>query len=204
MKKIVIVILLLLLTGLGVYFIATNSKEKIVEPVLETSVEKEEITPATSTKNYENLSGFTFDYSEDLEIIENEDLDETVYTDLAITSAAASGSISLRIEDSKQKNISGWFKENPDASKSADLFETKLAEMNASEIYGQNELTLIVLDQGVLYQISVAFEDNKKYWQTAYDQIKSSFAFFTPQTTTSSSEISESSVSDDVLEEISE
>jgi len=199
MKKIVIVILLLLLTGLGVYFIATNSKEKIVEPVLETSVEKEEITPATSTKNYENLSGFTFDYSEDLEIIENEDLDETVYTDLA-----ASGSISLRIEDSKQKNISGWFKENPDASKSADLFETKLAEMNASEIYGQNELTLIVLDQGVLYQISVAFEDNKKYWQTAYDQIKSSFAFFTPQTTTSSSEISESSVSDDVLEEISE
>lgn len=134
--------------------------------------------PVSQNKKYQSDSGFSFEYPSDVTIKENQP-DKTSYADLVLTSAKEDGSITVKIADTKLKDLAAWQKANKTATASAGM-KTTLADMDALNIEKAQGITLVSIGDGVLYMVETMNEGNKSYWDGVFTTIVSSFSFEAP------------------------
>lgn len=193
MKKILLGLLAVLvvggLTGGGIVFLQKRETKSPLPEKQETETKK---LPSTSLKEYADPSGFTLSYPDDLSVLANEAEDNTVYADVDFTSKDAKGVVNIHITDSKLKSLADWLAAE-DFEEKASIKDVSLGEMKAKEVREQDSITLAALDQGVLFTINASFQNEKDFWQSAYDKIVSSFSFAQPESGSASSGSSGSS-----------
>ena len=142
--------------------------------------------PSETFLEYNDLSGFSFSYPDNLSIAKNE-ASADKYADLTLSSKDVSGSLTLRIADSEFTSLEQWSKLNTGASK-----DVKLGNLKALEIQTSDRLLLGSLDQGILFTIEMPLLE-KDFWTKVYDKILANFSFTVPeaaQDSTSSDDIS--------------
>lgn len=155
---------------------------------------KDAATPSETVIEYTDPAGFGFSYPDNLSITKAEIEDPNVYTDLQIYSKDVSGSIKLKISDTKIATLSAWLKENGIA-KSNTPQEKKLGNLKAWEVKINDRLMLGALDQGVLFTVEVPRVE-EDFWMKVYEKLITGFAFVAPEpaTTTTTSASSDSDV----------
>ena len=140
-----------------------------------------EVKPSETFIEYVDPAGFSFNYPDNLSIEKNEAIDASTYADLQLFSKDVSGSLALRITDTKLKTINDWVKE---ASSSNQPVEKKLGNLKAMEIKTSDRLMLGAIDQGVLFSIEVPLLE-QDFWTKVYEKVLTDFTFAVPETTTS-------------------
>lgn len=178
MRKILIgVLIVLVIGGITGGVIVFLQKQTAVSPLPTEQETKTKNLPSKTLKEYTDPSGFTFSYPDDLSIKTNEAEDDTVYADIQLTATEANGNLRVRIVDTKVKSIKEWLDQIP-AGINTDLYkDAKLDELPAKEYKDDNGIELLALDQGVLFEVNVSFENNKDFWQKVYDNTTSTFSF---------------------------
>lgn len=180
MKKILLGLLVVLvvggLTGGGIVLL---QKRETKSPLPEKQAVETKKLPSTSLKEYADPSGFTLSYPDDLSVAANE-TDESTYADVAFTSEEVDGTVTVHITDSKLKSLDTWFA-GENFPNDAMVKEVTLGEMKAREVREDSGVTLAALDQGVLFTINTSFQDEKDFWQSAYDKVVSTFSFAQPE-----------------------
>ena len=129
--------------------------------------------------NYEDPAGFEFEYPDNLSIAKNETTDSD-YADITLSSKDVSGSLNLKITDSKFKTLGEWLKLNKAAAKEAPK-EVKLGNLKAMEVKTADRLYLGALDQGVLFTIEMPLIE-EDFWMKVYEKVISGFSFTSPET----------------------
>lgn len=143
---------------------------------------KKEIIPSETSIEYTDPTGFSFLYPDNLSVTNNltsENPDPDAYADLQIFSKDKSGSLSLRITDTKLASISGWLKEN-NISESNTPIEKKLGNLNALEVKTSDRLLLGALDQGILFTIELPLIE-QPFWNEVYNKVLADFSFISPE-----------------------
>lgn len=140
--------------------------------------------PSKTLKEYQDPAGFSFEYSDNLSITNNEIEDNSTYASLQLTSNDVSGNLSLTIVDSKYKTIEDWLKANKEAT-IGNPKEVKLGNLKAYEIKTNDRLLTAAIDQGILFTIEMPLVE-EGFWTKVYNQISTSFSFGLPENTTSS------------------
>lgn len=168
------------LTGLTIFFVVffLFKEKSIISPVSEeTQIPSPTVKlPSKSLKEYEDASGFKFSYPADL-ILSAKEIPQNVYADLEITSPEASGSVFLKVTDSKLKSLDDWFLENKEATRSFEVREIKLADITAKEVKKEDEIFTLALDQGALFTIEVNPANEREFWNRVYRTFISTFMF---------------------------
>lgn len=180
----------IIITGLLTYnFYRNNSApdQKLNSPEI---VKKAE--PSETVIDYSDPAGFSFSYPDNISIAKAEAEDSETYTDLQLFSKDVSGSITLKITDSKFTSVDGWLTENK-ISESNIKTAKKLGTLEATEVRTGDRLMLAALDQGVLFTVEMPLIE-QEFWVKVYDKVLTDFAFNSPETG-NSTEIS--AVSDD-------
>lgn len=197
-KKIIIVSLSILVIVIVLVLLIFNSKKKIAPASLislENKITVAEKEPSKILKVYNDDSGFSFKYPEDVQINKKDTTnDSTAYANLEISSSQTKGSISVKVLDTKFKSVDEWFLEN----KLTSAKEIKIGEISGKEANINNKITAAGLDQNVLFVIEVDSQ-NQKYWDDVYQTILSSFTVIPQQSLSSQS--SDNSSGDAILEE---
>lgn len=186
-----IIVLGLIVTGLVIFFIQLRSRVSGPQPQPLTL--KEKARPSETLITYTDPAGFEFSYPDNLSISKAEIEDPKIYTDLEIYSKDVSGSIKIKIADTKIATLSAWLKDNniPDSNAPK---ETKLGNLKALEVKTNDRLMLGALDQGVLFTVEMPRVE-EDFWMKVYDKVASGFTFVTPEETATSG-TSDSSASD--------
>lgn len=160
---------------IGIYALTSKQGTPLSSPSLTQFTSSKQAMPSETFLEYEDPSGFSFSYPDNLSIAKNEaSADE--YTDLTLSSKNVSGSLTLRIADSKFTSLEQWSKLNKGTSK-----ETKLGNLKALEIQTSDRLLLGALDQGILFTIEMPLLE-QDFWTKIYDKILANFSFTTPET----------------------
>lgn len=190
-KKLIITIVAvlsaLLLVGGGVIFFYTRTQESSEKS--NQGLEKASGTPeiiAYKLLPYEDEAGFSFDYPDNLGIIEKEVSDSSVYSSLELSSKNFPGEkIIVRISDTASKNSSGWLEDNPPAGTLVTSEEITLDGMKGRDyIFTEPDRNLtIIVDSGILYYFEAPRDDN--YWTKALDEVKTSFKLVEEKNTAS-------------------
>lgn len=145
-----------------------------------------EITPSETLKEYTDPSGFTLSYPDNLSLTKNDITDESTYADIQLTSKEVSGSLNLKISDSKFATLDEWLKLNKGTPK-----KVQLGSLTGMEIVTQDRLLLGALDKEVFFSIEMPLIE-KDFWMKVYNKVLTSFAFASPQsasTDTSSNDV---------------
>lgn len=170
-----------MLLGIGVWYVffykSTNS---LVNPL---SIQNKKAEPSETLKEYSDPSGFSFSYPDNLSLNTKES-DETTYADLLLSSKDVSGSLSLKISDSKYKTLDEWTKLNR-AAASGDPKEVKLGNLKALEITTADRLILGALDQGIFFNIEMPLIE-KDFWMKVYTEVLANFSFSVSEQTQAS------------------
>lgn len=201
MKQLIIFISVLLVVGLGVaglilVFVPKKQNNSLSTPQVnlnqtgEEVKEPQKIKPSETDIEYVDPAGFSFSYPDNLSISKAEINDPSTYADLLVSSKEISGSLNLKITDSKFKSLDDWLKINQ-ISASNTPKETKLGTFKAQEVKTADRLLLGALDQGVLFTIEMPLVE-QDFWMKVYNKILADFTFVSPETKTSS-QISNSS-----------
>lgn len=193
-KTFLTVLIVVLLVGLVVaifwVFNLTGKKGPVANMPIQ---QAEKIVPSTTFKQYQDPSGFTFSYPDNLSITNNEIEDNSTYADLQLFAKGVNGSLNLKITDSKYKTIDDWLKQNNSAAKEATK-EAKLGNLKAIEIQTPDRLLLGALDKGVFFDIEVPAVE-KDFWMKVYEKMLTSFTFAPPEAAGSQGSTSTSDVS---------
>ena len=200
MKKILIVFIVLVFLGAGVYFFTKKSSNKKASP-LSQNAQPSPTPPAVSQKTKEYLdqeTGFSFKYPDNLEATKSENLKESVYADLKIT-GPITGSIQLLIEDATVKTVADYLSKNKLSTTGAQIIDTKVADLPAQKYLFNDKIWVFLLDQNVIYWFNADLKDQSQFWTTALDKITSSFAF--EKIESSSNTSSDYSDAGDVIDE---
>ena len=115
-----------------------------------------------------------------MSIEKNEETDDSTYADLQLFSKDVSGSLSLRITDTKLKTLDDWLKESSVSSAPA---QKQLGNLKALEVKTNDRLMLAAIDQGVLFSIEVPLIE-QDFWMKVYDKVLTDFTFAAPETIT--------------------
>lgn len=145
-----------------------------------------EINPSDTFIDYSDPSGFNFSYPDNLSLTNNmsgETPDPDAYADLQLFSKDKSGSLSLRITDTKLATISAWLKEN-NISDTNQPTEKKLGDLNAFEVKTTDHLILASIDQGILFTLEMPLLE-QPFWNQVYNKVLADFTFIKPDTTSS-------------------
>lgn len=135
------------------------------------------IQPSETLKEYEDPSGFTFSYPDNLSLVKNEVADGT-YADINLTAKELTGSLVLKISDTNFASLDEWIKANKNASSDTPK-EKKLGTLKALEMKTQDRLLLGALDQGVLFTIEIPL-DKEDFFLKVLNIILSDFSFAPP------------------------
>lgn len=177
------VVSVLLVAGL-VGFLILNPNEG--EAPVSAPEAKKEATPSQTYIDYADPAGFSFSYPDNVSIAnkvsENEDTvkDPDAYADLQLFSKDKSGSINLRIADTKFKTLQEWKKDNQ-IPESVQASEKMLGQLKASEFKTTDRLFLAAIDQGVLFTVEMPLIE-EPFWNEVYNKVVSGFVFEVPQT----------------------
>lgn len=155
-----------------------------------------EAAPSETLKEYSDPSGFTFSYPDNLSLVNNKIEDDITYADIQLTSKEVSGSLSLRIVDSKYTTLDDWLKLNQGAAKEGSK-EVKLGSVKASELKLNDRLLLGALDQKILFTIEVPLIE-EAFWTKVYNKVLAGFTFAPPEAAAAQTQVSVSSSSEDV------
>ena len=202
-KKVLILTFIFLVAGVAL-LIKFSSKEpikqKVVTQVTPTDIVPTEKLPSNTLKEYSDPSGFKFSYPEDTEIEIIDNSDNSVYSDLILTSPVATGSISLKVSDTKYKSIEAWKKDNKELTSGLEIQDAKLGDLAGISFGSKKKLTQIVFDQGIEFNIDVDLQTEKNYWENVYYSLINSFSFVSNTTSTSNASVDTSSGSDVIFE----
>ena len=135
-------------------------------------------SPSETLIEYSDPSGFTFSYPDNLSLNKSEIEDNSTYADLILSSKEVSGSLSLKITDSKFKTLDEWAKKNKEAAKEG-LKEVMLGTLKALEIKTSDRLLLGSLDQGIFFTIEMPLIE-EDFWMKVYRKILTDFSFASP------------------------
>lgn len=150
-------------------------------PLFTPTVQKEstrQILPSETLKVYQDPSGFTFSYPDNLSLTNNEAEDISTYADIQLSSKEVNGSLALKISDSKFRSIDEWVKINKNDS-SPTPKEVKLGNLKATEITTNDRLLLGALDQGIFFTIEMPLVE-KDFWMKVYNKVLADFSFAPP------------------------
>jgi len=136
------------------------------------------IAPSKTLTQYTDPAGFTLSYPDNLSIEKKDIEDQSTYADLQLSSKDVSGSLSLRITDSKFSSLDQWVKSESRDSKNSK--EVKLGNLKAGEIRLNDRLLLGALDQGILFTIEVPLVE-EKFWLKVYESVLANFSFAAPE-----------------------
>ena len=196
MNRKIILVLCLVLAVMVVGIVALNSNSKkpsSSDPLTVSLKAPKELIPSETFKEYTDPVGFSFNYPDNLSIVKNEIEDTTTYASLQLTSKEVSGSLNLKIADSKLTSLDEWLKLNKVSGQSSK--EVKLGTMEALEVKLNDRLLLGALDQGILFTIEMPLIE-EKFWMKAYNKVLSEFTFISPESVASKETVS--TVSNDI------
>lgn len=183
---------------IGILILSFNKQKQTLENPLTinplTNIQKTIITktvPSETLIDYKDPSGFSFSYPDNLSITKNTQADPNAYADLQLSSKDISGSLSLKIIDSKLTTLQQWAKLNTGTSK-----DVKLGTLKALEIQTADRLLLGALDQGVLFTIEIPLIE-QEFWTKVYSKLLVTFSFVTPEAT--NQQAGPSSTSNDII-----
>lgn len=179
MKNLTIVLTVILISsiiGVVIYFVIP--KNSPLKPDLGILNIPKTIKPSETNIEYTDESGFSFSYPDNLSITKAEIEDPNTYADLQLYSKEISGSLNLKIADSKLKSLDDWLRANKISSASASA-QKKLGNLKALEIKTPDRLMLGSLDQGVLFTIEMPLIE-QDFWDKVYERVLSNFTFVQP------------------------
>ncbi|EKD89865.1 MAG: hypothetical protein ACD_32C00119G0002 [uncultured bacterium] len=198
-KKVLLGMILAAVIVTGVWIINPfKGKTALLNPINNLQKEAKEITPSETLLEYQDPSGFTFSYPDNLSIVKNDIEDESTYADIQLTAKDVNGSLSLKISDSKFTTIEEWLKLNKDASIQVPK-EVSLGTLKGREVKLNDRLLLGVLDKGIFFDIEIP-RIEEKFWMKVYEKVLANFSFAAPETTSTQTGVS----SDDVVFESEE
>ena len=172
-KKIVlIVVIALIVVGTLVLFF-NKPKNPLSSPL---STQTKEIIPSKTFKTYSDPSGFSFNYPDNLSLLNNELKDANSYAELQLTANGISGSLVLKIADSKLASLDEWVKMKNSSAEAPK--EVKLGNLKALEIINNDKLLLGALDQGILFTIEIP--QGKDFWREVLNIVVADFSFAPP------------------------
>lgn len=176
-KTILLLGLVIGLIVLGLRFLNVfTPKVPLVNPRSELLETTKKIVPSETFIEYADPAGFSFKYPDNLSIKATEIEDDSTFADLQLASNDISGSLSLKITESKLKSLEEWLKSNKITQTPK---EVKLGSLKAIEVSLSDRLMLASLDQGVLFTIEMPLVE-ENFWIKVYDKILSEFTFATP------------------------
>ncbi len=182
-----------LIIGLAVIGLLIFNPGKPKSPIspLNLQTPPKEAVPSETMIEYTDPAGFTISYPDNLSIIKNDIADETTYADIQLTSLEVSGSLNLKISDSKYTTLPDWIKLNKAAATEPPK-DVKLGSLQGKEIKTIDRLLLGALDHGVFFNIEMPLIETN-FWMKVYGKVLAGFSFVSPQAATgdtSSSDVS--------------
>ncbi|MBI2051304.1 hypothetical protein HYT33_00925 [Candidatus Roizmanbacteria bacterium] len=180
-KAVVAIIAVGLFVGFVIFYNVAVKKSNTDSKTGEELAE-ETVTPSKKLKSFLDPSGFKFSYPENVEISTKDVKDQTVYSQLEIVSADVDGSVEIEVKNSALKKIDGWFQANKVTVADKDIKKLKLGGVEARQFATGGKLLTIMLDQGVLFTITVDPQEEKSFWFEVNNKIVESFAFVPPET----------------------
>ena len=173
----------------GVLFFLSGNKDKSIQQAIQpvSLSPTPTLVPLTA---YENPSGFAFDYPETAEITDRED--KASYANITLSSPDTSGSISFQVTDTKLKSADAWIKDNDIDTKEGTVDTIAFADIEATQVATDGGIVTVSFDEGALFILRVDWENDRQFWQIAYDSIISTFAFIAPSTAPAASSPSSS------------
>lgn len=188
-KKIIILLIIgVLLLSVGYKAIFNKQNQSLSSSSLSQKTQVLNTEPSKVLKNYSDPSGFSFNYPDNLSVLNNELKDVNSYAQLQLTSKDSSGNLLLNITDSKFKTIEDWTKTFPNTTPK----EVTLGSLKAMEIENNGKILLGALDSGIFFNIEANLADpangagKKDYWKSVYASVIKDFAFVSPSQTASS------------------
>lgn len=158
-------------------FYRNQQKTSLFTPVANQDETTKQTSPSETFIEYNDPSGFSFSYPDNLTLEKNEIEDNSTYADLKLSAKEVNGSLNLIIADSKFVSLSDWLKKNALTAVSK---EVSLGNLKALEVKTNDRLLLGALDQGVLFTIEVPLIE-EDFWMKVYNKILSEFIFAPPQ-----------------------
>lgn len=163
----------------GILIIKSAGQKVSLQNPLITQPEKKQ--PSNTFLQYSDPSGFSFSYPDNLSLTKNDIEDNSTYADLQLFSKEVSGSLSLKITDSKFASLEAWLKSNQITQTPK---EVKLGNLKALEVQLNDRLILGALDQGIFFNIEMPAIE-KDFWLPVYNKILADFSFALPGETAS-------------------
>ncbi len=196
-KAIIIGSIIVVVTIIVVFYILNSGKtnSSFSSNANQTLVASEK-QPSKTLREYSDDTGFSFQYPSDVQVNKKDTTnDSTAYANLEII-GKTKGGISVKVLDTKLKNIDDWFLENNYTSTKA----IKIGKISGKEANMTSKIIGATLDQGVLFVIEVDTQ-GQKYWENVYGTILSSFSFVSQGENTSTGAQSLDNSGDAILEE---
>jgi len=157
-------------------FLRLQRSERLVSPVSEGEIPKEEAKTAEVKNNfYEDEAGFSLSYPETLGIVEKDANDPSFYSSLEFLSKNRPGEkITLKITDTDVTSIEKYLEKNPQVGKLVSEKEILLSGMKGKSFtYREPSRNLVlVIDSGILCRIEAP---DSEFWRNALSTIVSSF-----------------------------
>lgn len=189
-KKTILLLGLGSILVLGIVVLNPFKQKNLLSPSNTNQQQSAQITPSKTLKSYTDPSGFSFNYPDNLSLLNNELKDANSYAELQLAAKGLVGSLILKITDNKLTSLDEWVKVNkngPDTAK-----ETKLGNLKAMEITKKDKLLLGALDQGILFTMEIPQGAEKDFWGEVLNIVSADFSFAPP------AQASEVGTSDDV------
>lgn len=192
-KEIVLGLGLAALVGIGIFLLnPSNQKDSLVIPLTNQLEQTKKILPSETLIDYQDPSGFTLSYPDNLSITKNDIEDENTYADIDLTTKGVNGSLSLKISDSKFKTIEEWLNLNKEAAIQPPK-EVKLGSLTGMEVKLNDRLLLGVLDKGVFFDIEIPLVE-EDFWMKVFEKVLVSFSFVSPESASSQIDTSSDAV----------
>ncbi len=184
-KKTLILVVAAVCLVVGVVgFFILNPKGSTKQTLNEPETQKE-VVPSKTYIDYTDAAGFSFNYPDNISLTnriaeDEEGSDPDAYADLQLFSKDKSGSINIRIVDTKLKTIEDWKEDNqiPDEITPT---EKKLGSLTAQEFKSKDRVMLASIDQGILFTVDMPIIE-EDFWNEVYDKVISDFRFGVTET----------------------
>lgn len=175
--------IIITITGLiiGIVALLVISSQQSIQKKIESKTAPTITQKVQPDQKYSDESGFEFTFSPGLSIKPNDELLDTQYSEIEITSAKRKGNININVETSTMTSFIEWEKENKINIKTNPPKELKIADLPTKQYLVDKKTVTIAFDQGVLFTLTLDSADNAAYWITNYNKIISSFKISLPQ-----------------------
>lgn len=181
-KPLLIVCFFILIIAAGIFILKPGQQNNLLTNPL--VPQPKTATLSETLKEYQDPSGFSFTYPDNLSITKEDIEDNNTYADLQLSSKDKNGSLILKIIDSEFTTSDEWLAANKKATV-GEPKEVKLGNLKAFEIKTSDRLLLAALDQKILFTIEIPLVE-EGFWMKVYNKILTGFTFELPENTTTS------------------